>query len=142
MEPIKKLIKQAATQIDRERDQFAKSLGITGVQMSTLDFISNQEDQIASQHAIEEEFDLRRSTVTIMIQRMEKHDLVRRIPNKNDKRQKLVTLTLKSEQILPKIKQYMINDDQEVREHFSEAELDVVKKVLNYVKSGEKYGTK
>ena len=142
MEPIKKLIKQAATQIDRERDQFAKSLGITGVQMSTLDFISNQEDQIASQHSIEEEFDLRRSTVTIMIQRMEKHDLVRRIPNKNDKRQKLVTLTPKSKQILPKVKQYMINDDQKMRRYFSEDEFAIVKKVLNYVKSGDKYGTK
>lgn len=38
METLKKLIKQAATQIDREREIFANSLGVTGVQMSVIDF--------------------------------------------------------------------------------------------------------
>lgn len=44
METLKKLIKQAATQIDREREIFANSLGVTGVQMSVIDFLSNHEN--------------------------------------------------------------------------------------------------
>lgn len=101
MEPIKKLIKQAATQIDRECEKFANTLGITGVQMSVLDFISNQSDYFVSQHSLEEEFNLRRSTVTIMIRRMEKRDLVKRLDDKNDKRKKLITLTSKSINLIP-----------------------------------------
>lgn len=41
MEPIKKLVKQATTQIERERNHFAASLNITGTQMSVIDFLSN-----------------------------------------------------------------------------------------------------
>ena len=81
MEPIKKVIKQSSVQIDRERETFANTLGITGVQMTTLDFISNHQNQTVSQHEIEKELDLKRSTVTIMIQRMEKRDLVKRVTN-------------------------------------------------------------
>ena len=96
MEPIKKVIKQSSVQIDRERETFANTLGITGVQMTTLDFISNHQNQTVSQHEIEKELDLKRSTVTIMIQRMEKRDLVKRVTNAVDKRQKDVSLTAKS----------------------------------------------
>lgn len=41
MEPIKKLVKQAITQIEQERDHFATSLNITGTQMSVIDYLSN-----------------------------------------------------------------------------------------------------
>lgn len=138
MEPIKKIIKQASVQIDRERESFANTLGITGVQMTTLDFISNHHDQTVSQHEIEKELDLKRSTVTIMIQRMEKRDLVKRVTNSVDKRQKNVSLTNKSKPLIPKIKDYMGQDDQKVRSHFTQAEINTALKVLEFVKNGGK----
>lgn len=67
MEPIKKLVKQAITQIERERDHFATSLNITGTQMSVIDYLSNMPNYTASQNEIEQEFDIRRSTTTIMV---------------------------------------------------------------------------
>ena len=93
MEPIKKLVKQAITQIERERDHFATSLNITGTQMSVFDYLSNMPNYTASQNEIEQEFDIRRSTTTIMVQRMEKRGLIERIASPDDKRQKLVKLT-------------------------------------------------
>lgn len=137
MEPIKKLIKQAATQIDREREKFANSLGITGVQMTVLDFIFNQSDHIASQHRLEKEFDLQRSTVTIMLQRMEKRDLVKKLDDKKDKRKKLVALTNKSINLIPEIKKYMQVDDLNLRKKFTDCEMDIATEVLNYIKKGE-----
>ena len=91
---------------------------------------------------IEKELDLKRSTVTIMIQRMEKRDLVNRVTNAVDKRQKDVSLTAKSKSLIPKIKDYMGQDDQKVRSHFTQAEIDTALKVLEFVKNGGKSGTK
>lgn len=136
MEPIKKLVKQATTQIERERDHFAASLNITGTQMSVIDFLSNMTDYTASQNEIEQEFDIRRSTTTIMVQRMEKRGLVERIASPSDKRQKLVKLTDKSQTLVQKIHEYMKQDDIKLRANFTDEELEITRKVLNVIKNG------
>lgn len=137
MKSIKKLLKQALVQSERERDSFAKSLGITGGQMSVIDFISDQQDQTTSQHSIELEFNLRRSTVTVMIQRMEKRDLVKRITSANDKRQKLVSLTDKGKALVPKIKAKMKMDNADLQQRFSPEQLSATIEVLEYIKNGK-----
>lgn len=137
MKSIKKLLKQALVQSERERDSFAKSLGITGGQMSVVDFISDQQDQTTSQHSIELEFNLRRSTVTVMIQRMEKRDLVKRITSANDKRQKLVSLTDKGKALVPKIKAKMKMDNADLQQRFSPEQLSATIEVLEYIKNGK-----
>ena len=136
MEPIKKLVKQATTQIERERDHFAVSLNITGTQMSVIDFLSNMLNYTASQNEIEQEFDIRRSTTTIMVQRMEKRGLIERIASPDDKRQKLVKLTQKAQALVPKIHEYMKQDDLKLRANFTDEELEITRKVLNVIKNG------
>ncbi len=140
MEPIKKLIKQASTQIDRERDDFAGKLGLTGVQMSVIDFLANQKDNAAAQRTIEQEFDIQRSTTTVMLQRMEKKQLIRRIVDPQDRRKKKAKLTAKAGKLVREIKLYMKNDDKKVRRHFSAAEIEVVKKVMIFIEKGENNG--
>ncbi|WP_308557452.1 MarR family transcriptional regulator [uncultured Lactobacillus sp.] len=136
MEPIKKIVKQATTQIERERDHFAASLNITGTQMSVIDFLSNMPDYTASQNEIEQEFDIRRSTTTIMLQRMEKRGLIERITSPNDKRQKLVKLTEKAQTLVEKIHEYMKQDDLKLRANFTNEELEITRKVLELIKNG------
>lgn len=137
MEPIKKIVKQANTQIEKEREQFARKLGITGVQMSVIDFLSNCPNNEATQNAIEHEFNIKRSTTTTMVQRMEKHDLVSRLNINSDRRQKKVRLTAKSEKLVSKIKNYMAHDDQRLRSHFSDEELSEVIKILQFIMKGD-----
>lgn len=136
MEPIKKIVKQASTQIDRERDHFAASLDITGTQMSAIDFLSNKPNYLASQNEIEQEFGIRRSTTTIMLQRMEKRGLIKRISSPSDKRQKLVQLTEKAQALVEKIHAYMKQDDLKVRANFTDEELEITRKVLEFIKNG------
>lgn len=136
MEPIKKLVKQAITQIERERDHFATSLNITGTQMSVIDYLSNMSNYTASQNEIEQEFDIRRSTTTIMVQRMEKRGLIERIASPDDKRQKLVKLTQKAQALVQKIHEYMKQDDLKLRANFTDEELEITRKVLNVIKNG------
>lgn len=136
MEPLKKLIKQATAQIDRERELFASQLKITGVQMSVIDFLSNHKNYIASQNEIEHEFNIQRSTTTIMLQRMEKRGLIIRIDDDKDKRKKQAQLTEKSLKLVPRIKQYMKQDNQEVVHNLSTAEIDVITSFLQDIRDG------
>lgn len=136
MEPLKKLIKQATAQIDRERELFASQLKITGVQMSVIDFLSNHKNYIASQNEIEHEFNIQRSTTTIMLQRMEKRGLIIRINDDKDKRKKQAKLTEKSLKLVPKIKQYMKQDNEEVVRNLSSAEIDVITSFLQDIRDG------
>ncbi|MDE6546626.1 MAG: MarR family transcriptional regulator [Lactobacillus sp.] len=140
MEPLKKLIKQAATQIDREREIFASSLGVTGVQMSVIDFLSNHEDNTASQNEIEHEFNIKRSTTTIMLQRMEKRGLVIRIDDAKDKRKKHAQLTEFALELVPQIKQYMKQDNEEVLGKLSSSDIDTITLFLENIKEGRANG--
>lgn len=136
MEPVKKLIKQAGVTIDHSRNEQAKRLGITGVQFSVIDFLVHQDNNAASQSAIENEFEIQRSTTTIMLQRMEKHDLIRRIIDPHDKRKKMVQLTDKSLSLAPKIRQMIAEDDVDLLKYFSKEEITTTKKVLNFIRKG------
>lgn len=134
MEPVKKLVKQAGVRIDQLREERAKRFGITGVQFSVIDFLANQKNNAASQTAIENEFEIQRSTTTIMLQRMEKRDLIQRIVDPKDKRKKMVQLTEKSLSLVPKIQRTIKNDDLDLLQYFSKEELEITKKVLNFIR--------
>lgn len=134
------LIKQANVAANRERARFAKKLGITGTQMSVIDFLSDQDNNTASQQMIERELDIRRSTTTVLVQGMEKSGLIERIDDPNDKRRKLVHLTSKSEDLVSQIKRYVKNDDQDLRRHFSPEEISTVEEVLEFIRKEDKNG--
>lgn len=133
MEPIRKLIKQAAKGIDQHSTDFAKEMKLTWAQMATIDFLGKQPGQMVKQRVIEEEFAIKRSTTTIMLQRMEKRGLVSRLPDPTDKRQKLVKLTEEAKDLLPGIQEEIKDDDLELLDHFSQADLDTVRRFLKYI---------
>lgn len=133
MEPIRKLIKQAAKGIDQHSSDFAKEMKLTRAQMATIDFLGKQPGQMVKQRVIEEEFAIKRSTTTIMLQRMEKRGLVSRLPDPADKRQKLVKLTDEAKELLPGIQEEIKDDDLELLDHFSQADLDTVRRFLKYI---------
>lgn len=137
METLKKLIKQATTQIDRERENFANSLGVTGVQMSVIDFLSNHQNNLASQNEIEHEFNIKRSTTTIMLQRMEKRGLIVRVDDPKDKRKKQAQLTESALKIVPKIRQYMKQDNEEVLDNLSMKDVNTITAFLRSIKGGK-----
>lgn len=128
--PIGKLVRKAATQVARRMDHFAQQYGLTGLQMSVIDFIAHQPDYRTSQRAIEQEFGIQRSTTTVMLQRMEKHNLVTRQPAQQDRRQREVLLTPKATQLVSIVRDFITNDDQELRQYFTAAELASVTKLL------------
>ena len=133
---IGRLIKRADVSLSRQMNDFARQSGLTGNQMNTIDYLSRQENMAANQQAIENEFNIRRSTTTIILQRMEKRQLVQRIVDPHDRRQRQVQLTSSAQQLVPTVHAYIDSQEKRLTAAFSPAELATVAPVLRYIEEG------
>ena len=66
---------------------------VTSVQMSILCFLDSRDSSLVYQKDIENIFHVRRSTITEIINVMEKNDLLRRVFDPCDKRKRVIVLT-------------------------------------------------
>lgn len=102
------LIKRAANDQDKAMDAYARQYGLTGVQMSMIDFLGRRSNDVVLQRDIEAEFNIQRSTATVLLQRMERKGLVVRQSAASDARQKQVIDHL---QILNAFREMIVNQD-------------------------------
>ena len=131
-------LKIAANQITREFDNFAKQYDLTWMHMSIIDFLSHRADRETFQRDIEHEFFIQRSTTTVLLQRMEKRDLIYRKSSPTDARQKSVYLTAKSHALEQQIDGFMHDRQDLLENNFSAAEIATFEKILNfYINGGE-----
>lgn len=135
MENFGRLLKLANNSLSKEMNDFASQYGLTGVQMSTLDLLAKS-GGILEQSLIEQEFNIKRSTTTVTLQRMEAKQLVERLEAKDDKRKKLVRLLPKAQELVGPVQTYINDSEQKLRANFSQAELVATKKVLTYLWKG------
>ena len=129
---IGRLVKKASNQLGREFDQFAKPFDLTGMQMSIIDFISYGLKEEYFQQDIEQEFNIQRSTTTVLLQRMEKKELIYRQVSQKDARQKSVHLTQKAQDLVAECRSYFQLQEKELEERFSEDEIAIFEKILDY----------
>lgn len=126
------LVKKASRNVNKNMDSLAKPFGMTGVQMEIVDFIAFKEPGITLQKEIEVEFNIRRSTTTGILQRMEKEGLIRREALPDDSRQKVILLTAKADRVKQQVVDYIQQEQKLLEEKFSAAELAVFRKVLSF----------
>ena len=125
-----KRIKRAANLMSRSMDAYATKYGLTGTQMSIIDFLG--ETQNHSQRDIEMEFDIRPSTTTKILQRMEASGLVAIKRDPRDGRQRIIALTTKARGLQTAMQAY-INDQQTAMERrFYQRDLATFDRVLAY----------
>lgn len=129
---IGRMVKIAGNQLSREFDQFAKPYDLTGTQMSIIDFLSHDWKEEYFQQDIEKEFNIQRSTTTVLLQRMEKKGLIYRQVSEKDARQKSVHLTEKSEALVDACQTYFASKEATLESLFSEEEIAVFEKILRY----------
>lgn len=133
-----RLLKIAAGQITQELDNFAKQYDMTQMQMSIIDFLSRQGDKEIFQRDIEKEFFIQRSTATVLLQRMEKRDLLYRRSSTIDARQKSVYLTEKSHNLETRINNFMKSRQDILESNFSKSDIKNFEKILKfYIDGGE-----
>ncbi|MGC6768193.1 MarR family winged helix-turn-helix transcriptional regulator [Enterococcus sp. LJL51] len=91
-------VKIVANELNRKVAELLKEDGepSSGIQMRILNFIDrkNHKEEPVYQKDIEHEFDIRRSTASGILQRMEKRQLIERQSCKDDNRLKAIFLTL------------------------------------------------
>ncbi|PXY89659.1 MarR family winged helix-turn-helix transcriptional regulator [Bifidobacterium asteroides] len=125
-----KRIKRAANLMSRSMDAYASQYGLTGTQMSIIDFLGESEDH--TQRDIEMEFDIRPSTTTKILQRMEASGLVAAKRDPRDGRQRIIALTTKARGLQKAGRDYIESQQNAMERRFNQRDLDAFDRVLAY----------
>ena len=112
---------------------------LTVSQAHVIDFISMEGDnRDIFQKDLEKEFDLKRSSVSLMLNNMEKNDLIKRVPVAEDARLKKLVLTDKAIMLDEKISIAIDSIENKLSEDLTKEEIDVFHKVLDNIRNNLK----
>ena len=96
---------------------------VTGIHSWLIGYLYNYQDKDIYQKDIEDQFSIRRSTATAILQRMEKNGLIVRLPVEHDARLKKVQLTSKAIEIQRKIELEIAEFEKQLIKGISEEEI-------------------
>lgn len=109
---------------------------LTISQAYVIDFICNEgKDKEVFQKDLEKVFDLKRSSISLMLNNMEKSGLIQRVAVKEDGRLKKIILTQKSIKIYEKISDAIDLIENKLSENITEEEIKVFQNVLNKIRN-------
>ena len=109
---------------------------LTVSQAYVIDFISIEgKDKEIFQKDLEREFDLKRSSISLMLNNMEKSDLIERVPVTEDARLKKIILTQKSIKIYEKISTAIDSIENKLSENITPEEIKVFQSVLDKIRN-------
>lgn len=109
---------------------------LTISQAYVIDFISIEgKNKEIFQKDLEREFDLKRSSVSLMLNNMEKSDLIERVPVTEDARLKKIVLTEKSKKIYQKISIAIDSIENRLSEDITQEEIEVFQIVLEKIRN-------
>lgn len=87
------------------------------------------------QKDLEKEFDLKRSSISLMLNNMEKNDLIQRVPVAEDARLKKIVLTEKAIILNKKISNAITSVENKLSKDLTLEEIDVFYKVINKIRN-------
>ena len=104
---------------------------LTVSQAYVIDFISMEgKDRDIFQKDLEKEFDLKRSSISLMLNNMEKSDLIQRVPVAEDARLKKIILTDKAIMIHKKISNAIDSVENKLCKDLTTDEIKIFYKIL------------
>lgn len=124
---IGKIISNFSNKIHRSISKEAAKFGVTGVQGKIIGFIyynSNKRDIF--QKDIEEQFEIRRSSVTSVLKLMEKNGYIKRVSVSEDARLKKIILTEKGEEIQKNVYECILKFEKSLRDELSDEEAETI----------------
>lgn len=107
---------------------------IKGIYAHVIGFLNDNKHRDVYQKDIEEQLSIRRSSVTSLLNQMEKMGLIERKSVCGDGRLKRVVLTRKAEEVCESINGEILRLETELRNGVSQEELDTLFKLLDKVK--------
>ena len=109
---------------------------LTVSQAYVIDFISMEgKHRDIFQKDLEKEFDLKRSSISLMLNNMEKNDLIQRIPVAEDARLKKIILTEKAITLNKKISNAIDSVENKLCKDITLEEINMYYKVLNKIRN-------
>ena len=115
-------VQNVANHFRRLGDENLLKEGITITQLRVIAYISRQSPDTVYQKDLEEHFHIRRSSVTGLLQNMEKSGILERSPSETDARVKIVTLTEKGKALDEKLRSYIQGLEAELMKGFDARE--------------------
>ncbi|MHC1682746.1 MAG: MarR family winged helix-turn-helix transcriptional regulator [Clostridiaceae bacterium] len=129
---IGKRIFKLANKIDRKISNDVTEYGITSVQARILGFLyRNLNKRDIFQKDIEKELDTRRSSVTSVLNLMEKNQFIRRESVSEDARLKKIVLTDKGLEMNKKVHDSIHSFENSLRDEFTEDEFNLLIKLID-----------
>lgn len=128
----------AMTMRDDLATRFREVAGITEVQGRIIEYLFKQADKIpVYQRDLEKQFNIRRSTATIALQRMEKNGLITREVNADDARLKRLRLTDRAKNIHPFAHALIMKAEARARKGLTDREVEtflrLTKKIIENI---------
>ena len=130
---IARLIKKTGNQMTRKFDKFARQFDLTSTQISVIDYMSQNKSIEIQQRNVEHEFNIQRSTATVLLQKMEQKDLIERSTSKSDARQKSLKLTVKANSLAIDFAAYSDRQQATINQKFSKTDIQKFKDILEYI---------
>lgn len=132
-------LKTLANLIKRSLDESGldKDLeGLTGMQGWLIAFVYNKEKagEDVFQRDLEKEFNVRRSTITGLLQLMEQNNLIKREPVARDRRLKCLKLTDRSRNIHERVSAKFMAVESRLKQGLSEQEIETFFAILDKMK--------
>jgi len=110
----------------------------TPTQMQIIEYILEHEQENVYQKDLEEVLNLRRATVSGVLQTMEKNNLLERVAHQEDARTKKIILNEKTKKIFFENEKKFQEIEKIITEHITEEELSTFSKVINRMKDNLK----
>lgn len=130
-----KEFRQVSNLFARFAEANAVKEGVTFSQGRLLHYISLKKDGSIRQKDIENEFKIRGSSATEMLQKLEKNGFIERIEDKEDKRSKTIHITEKGEQAENRIFQTICMYENKIKEGISMEEIDFFFDIMSKLKA-------
>ena len=124
--------------ISRDMDaNIMKAVGdkVTVSQAYVIDFMINTDKEDIFQKDLEKQFDLKRAAISLMLNNMEKNDLIKRVPVSEDARLKKLVLTEKSIALADTITTAIDEIENTLLEDLTQEEIDTFYTVLNKMRN-------
>ncbi|MGL4449963.1 MAG: MarR family winged helix-turn-helix transcriptional regulator [Sarcina sp.] len=108
---------------------------LTVSQAYVIDFIAMEgKNREIFQKDLEKEFDLKRSSVSLMLNNMEKNNLIKRVSVSEDGRLKQIVLTEKSLELYEKISVAIDSVENKLAENLNSEEIEIFLKVIDKIR--------
>ena len=130
---VSNLIKRRMKEIVKKNHEY----NVTGIHIHLTKYLIENQDKEIFQKDIEEEFCIRRSTVTAILNLMEKNDIIKRERVDYDARLKKTVLTEKAKEINKNIYHQILDMEKSIFKGLDEQEVknfcEVLKKIKNNI---------